>query len=153
MMECRVELVARPAGLTPVAAGDQQAAVVEGVEFVGLGLNVVMATEPPPHLAPHRVRSNVLAAYAQRQTRSGMAEEIRMQQLTQRLPVAGGQRTVEASNGGDLRVVLRVEVVHKHVPSHRMGGSTGRLFNLDSAKIPVHYCHTPAMLACFSSAC
>ena len=150
MVERRIELLAGPAGLAPVAARDQQAAIVERVEFIGLGLNVVMATELPPHLTAHRRGAHVLTSNPQRQTLSGVADEIRMQQRPERLPVTGGQRTVKAPNGSDLRGVGRrgvrrrhgraadvfvhcVQMVHEHAPFHRMSSSTRLLFNLDSA--------------------
>ena len=55
MMERRFQLLAGPARLTPIAADDQQASVVESVKFVGMCRHPVMA--PVVHHTSRRIAS------------------------------------------------------------------------------------------------
>src|ERR1700758_5388172 len=89
-----VKLVTGRPPFATVMARNEQPAVVEGAELFGLCLGPVVAGDPPPQIALHVLRSDVLAAHVQWESFGGVPDEVWMQQLPQRVAIAGGERTI-----------------------------------------------------------
>ena len=113
--EARVDGTAAASSPARVPPGDEQAAVVEREEPLGLRDGGEVPTDRAPPVAAHRLGPVVVAADPERHAVGQHALEVRRQQRVERRPVARGQGLVQASGQVGCGV---------HGPSSRQGMGT-----------------------------
>ena len=79
MDECRVESAARGAALSAVMSGNEQPAVIEQAELFRLHFDLVVTSDRPPHVAPHRLRAVVASTHVERKAVGDVPDEVGMQ--------------------------------------------------------------------------
>src|SRR6202035_5393143 len=87
-----------------IVSSHKQSAVIEKAELLRLGLYPVVASDRPPKVALHRLRSAVAPTHAERKAVGGVTDEFRMQQRRQCRTDTGGERSVKLLSGRHLGV-------------------------------------------------
>jgi hypothetical protein len=109
--------------------GHEQSAVIEQAELFRSRLDLVMASDRPPEVALHCLGSVVVSTHAERKAVSGVTDELRVQQLGQRLTVTAGERSVKLLSDRHFGVQV-VGDVHFVVPFS--GARLDRIWRLTS---------------------